>query len=47
MDSVKAEIIESSQTIGMLLGKGKIYAFCFAFDQHILIMFSMKKKADS
>jgi len=27
MDRVEAEIIESSQTIEMLLGKGKIVAF--------------------
>ena len=47
MGSVEAEIIESSLTIEMLLGKGKNCAFCFGFDQHILIMFSMKKKADS
>lgn len=47
MGSVEDEIIESSQTIEMLLGKGKIGAFCFGFDQHILIMFSTKKKADS
>lgn len=47
MDSVEAEIIKSTQTIEMLLGKGKIASFCFGFHQHILIMFSMKKKADS
>lgn len=43
MDSVKAEIIESSQTTEMLLGKRKIYVFCFGFDQHILIVFYEKE----
>lgn len=46
-ESVEAEIFESSQTIEMLLGKGEIGAFYFGFDQHILIMFPMKNKADS
>lgn len=43
MGSVEAVVTEFSQMIQMLLGKGKIGAFCFGFDQHILIVFYAKE----
>lgn len=44
MDNVEAEINKPYPVIDMSLGREKNGAFCFGFDQLILIMFSEKKQ---